>query len=116
MARVLDAQQKRALAERIRFYNELGIYDFYRRSGPADEPSLADSATDLLETGDEPHFAGGSARVTRLPPEEREDMSRRAAAARRVPDENIFQAASDKPEYGIADPANALTIIREDLG
>lgn len=113
---MLDAQQKRALAERIRFYNELGIYDFYRRSGPADEPSLADSATDLLETGDEPHLAGGSARVTRLPPEEREDMSRRAAAARRVPDENIFQAASDKPESGIADPAKALTIIREDLG
>ena len=27
----LDPQLKRALAERIRYYNELGIYDFYRR-------------------------------------------------------------------------------------
>ncbi len=35
MASVLDPQLKRALAERIRFYNELGIYDFYRR-GPAE--------------------------------------------------------------------------------
>jgi uracil-DNA glycosylase family 4 len=27
----LDLQLRRALADRIRFYNELGIYDFYRR-------------------------------------------------------------------------------------
>src|SRR5437868_14164026 len=27
----LDPQLKRALADRIRYYNELGIYDFYRR-------------------------------------------------------------------------------------
>jgi DNA polymerase len=31
----LDPQLKRALADRIRFYNELGIYDFYRRESPA---------------------------------------------------------------------------------
>jgi uracil-DNA glycosylase family 4 len=31
----LDPQFKRALADRIRFYNELGIYDFYRRESPA---------------------------------------------------------------------------------
>src|SRR6201986_2098675 len=31
MPSTLDPQLKRALAERIRYYNELGIYDFYRR-------------------------------------------------------------------------------------
>jgi uracil-DNA glycosylase family 4 len=31
----LDPQLKRALADHIRFYNELGIYDFYRRESPA---------------------------------------------------------------------------------
>ena len=31
MPTVLDPQLKRALADRIRYYNELGIYDFYRR-------------------------------------------------------------------------------------
>ena len=31
MPRMLDPQLKRALAERVRYYNELGIYDFYRR-------------------------------------------------------------------------------------
>jgi uracil-DNA glycosylase len=31
MPTILDPQLKRALAARIRYYNELGIYDFYRR-------------------------------------------------------------------------------------
>jgi DNA polymerase len=31
MPRTLDPQLKRALADRIRYYNEMGIYDFYRR-------------------------------------------------------------------------------------
>jgi len=31
MPRVLHPQLKRALADRIRYYHELGIYDFYRR-------------------------------------------------------------------------------------
>jgi uracil-DNA glycosylase family 4 len=31
MSTTLDPQLKRALADRIRYYNELGIYDFYRR-------------------------------------------------------------------------------------
>jgi len=112
----LDAQLRRALAERIRYYNELGIYDFYRRSGPADEPSLADSAKDLFRSGDTPHLAGDGARAKLIQPEEREDMTRRAAVARRVRDENIFEVAADKPEYSVADPAKALKIIREDLG
>ena len=112
----LDAQLRRALAERIRYYNELGIYDFYRRSGPADEPSLADSAKDLFRSSDTPHLAGDGARAKLIQPEEREDMTRRAAVARRVRDENIFEVAADKPEYSVADPAKALKIIREDLG
>ena len=34
----LDPQLRRALAERVRFYNELGIYDFYRREVAATNP------------------------------------------------------------------------------
>jgi DNA polymerase len=33
MARSLDPQTKRALANRVAYYRELGIYDFYRREG-----------------------------------------------------------------------------------
>ena len=32
MPRTLDPELRRALAERIRYYNEMGIYDFYRRA------------------------------------------------------------------------------------
>ncbi len=56
MAVVLDPQVKRALAERVRFYNELGIYDFYRRD-PA-ELNLSDTQ-----------------------PEQREEMTSRTSAA-----------------------------------
>ena len=40
MAQVLDPQLKRALAERVRYYNELGIYDFYRREPQASLDTL----------------------------------------------------------------------------
>src|SRR6266853_2357163 len=38
MSRTLDPQLRRALTERIRYYNELGIYDFYRREPNAELP------------------------------------------------------------------------------
>lgn len=38
MPRTLDPQLRRALTERIRYYNELGIYDFYRREPNAELP------------------------------------------------------------------------------
>jgi len=36
MLRTLDANLRRALADRVRYYNELGIYDFYRQPVAAD--------------------------------------------------------------------------------
>jgi hypothetical protein len=40
MAPTLDPELRRALGQRIHFYNELGIYDFYRRnSDEYSEPS-----------------------------------------------------------------------------
>jgi len=38
MSRTLDPQLRSALTERIRYYNELGIYDFYRREPNAELP------------------------------------------------------------------------------
>src|SRR6476660_982810 len=38
MSRTLDPQLRRALTERIRYYTELGIYDFYRRQPNAELP------------------------------------------------------------------------------
>jgi DNA polymerase len=99
MPRTLDPQLKHALAERIRFYNELGIYDFYRREVvPAEIP---------LESA-----------LLQVQPEPQEPMTPRTNAVIAVPavEEDLFAIANPKPESSITDPAKALRIIREDLG
>jgi uracil-DNA glycosylase len=101
MPRTLDSELRRALAARIRYYNEMGIYDFYRR--PITMPESASIAPVTQE----------------IQPESREEMSPRKAAAIAVPvavEENIFEVVAPKPEQGVSDPAKALKIIREDLG
>lgn len=98
MPRTLDLELRRALAARIRYYNELGIYDFYRRPVSGTESSVAVAASEIQ-------------------PESREDMSPRKAAVVAAPvEENIFEVTAPKPEQGVSDPAKALRIIREDLG
>jgi uracil-DNA glycosylase len=87
----LDPQLRRALAERIRYYNELGIYDFYRRGTTA---------------------AVEAAAAEPLP--EPMPKARTAAAVPAADPADLF--AAPKPESGISDPARALQIIREDLG
>ena len=86
---LLDPQFKRALADRIRYYNELGIYDFYRR----------ETTTQTIP-------------VPELQPEQREEMPPRAKAA--AVESELFVVP--KPEASVSDPVAALRIIREDLG
>ncbi len=86
MPPTLDPQLKRALADRIRFYNELGIYDFYRREN---------TASDQIQL------------------EQREPLPRaKAAAIISAPD--LSPAAH--PESNLSDPVKALLAIREDIG
>jgi len=99
MPRTLDTELRKALAERIRFYNELGVYDFYRRSVSGSVAAEEELRDNQPESGDE--------------------MSPRKAAAVSKPvaiEENIFKATAPKPEQGVSDPVKALRIIREDLG
>ncbi|HYL11975.1 MAG TPA: uracil-DNA glycosylase [Terriglobales bacterium] len=101
MPPVLDPQLKRALTERIKYYNELGIYDFYRRAANL----LEGEASPIVESS------------VSLQPEQREPMTTRAKVVVPAgPEENMFEAAITKPESGVTDPAKALRIIREDLG
>jgi DNA polymerase len=98
MPRVLDAQLKRALADRLRYYRELGIFDFYRR-----EPVL-----DALQAETPIQEA--------LAQTEPEQMTPRAKAV--VPvfsDENMFESAAGL-ESGVTDPVRGLKLIREDIG
>jgi DNA polymerase len=95
---------RRALADRIRYYNELGIYDFYRH-----EPSEAKPETVV---------ATAELQAAPIPqPEQREEMSPRKSAVTAKPvDENIFEILNSKPEQTTSDPVAALKLIREDLG
>jgi len=86
MPRALDPSLQKALTDRIRFYNELGVYDFYRRE-PSPQPEMRE-----------------------------EMSPRKASAVAVPVEENIFEVTVPKPEYAVTDPVKALKIIREDLG
>jgi uracil-DNA glycosylase len=110
MPRTLDPEVRRALAARIRYYNEMGIYDFYRRPVSAHRQEVAAPiAVDEQEI------------AVSINPESGEEMSSRKALAVAVPmaheaEENIFEVIALKPEQRVSDPVKALKIIREDLG
>jgi DNA polymerase len=102
MASVLDPEIRRALAERVRYYNELGIYDFYRREpAEANLDTLQDAA--ILEN-------------PTIQPEQRDLMTPRSKAAGAVPVEDVSEVPSPKPESSVTDPVQALRLIREDIG
>jgi uracil-DNA glycosylase len=110
----LDPELRRALAARIRYYNEMGIFDFYRR--PLSERAGGVAAPIAVDDGEIIISANA---VSTNHQESGEEMSPRKAAAVATPiaiEENIFEVIALKPEQSVADPVKALKIIREDLG
>ena len=102
MATIQNPDIRRALAERIRYYNELGIYDFYQRERQVGEASVATEVAAVVST---------------TQPEQREEMSpRKSAAVAAIPDESALEARTPKPEQQTTDSVAALKLIREDLG
>jgi uracil-DNA glycosylase len=97
MSRTLDPSLRRRLADRIDFYRELGIYDFYRQ--PAGEGG-ADATT----------AASNRSLVDDAPSSVTSPM----VCGHTASEENLF--SRPQPEAGVRDPAEALRIIREDLG
>jgi uracil-DNA glycosylase len=98
MARVLGPELRKALAARLRYYNELGIYDFYRRDAAGNDLGVANIPTEAL------------------PQEQREEMTPRKSSVAVVSEESIFEVIPARPEAGEQDPAKALKLIREDIG
>jgi uracil-DNA glycosylase len=98
MPRTLDPDLRRALAERIRYCHEMGIYDFYRRETRVSE-ALTAEVDDSTSTSQEP----------------REEMPARKSTvvAKRA---EILQVLTSHPEQSVADPMAALKLVREDLG
>ncbi len=110
MPRVLDPELRRALAARIRFYHEMGIYDFYRRPVSIRIDKVASTIAVDEEVA-----------ISRHTLEPGEEMNPRKSTAVAMPaaiegDENVFDATALKPEQSVSDPVKALKIIREDLG
>jgi uracil-DNA glycosylase len=98
MLRTLDPELRRALAERVRYCHELGIYDFYRRESLLPEPLSSTSSSSSQ-------------------PELKEEMAaRKSAVVPIVAEDKIPANAAPRAESGVADPATALRLIREDLG
>jgi uracil-DNA glycosylase len=99
MPHTLAPDLRRALAERVRYYHEMGIYDFYRRE-PSDVGSVAE-VDDRATTSQEL----------------REEMSaKKSTVVAKVADENVLDVLTQHPEQAVTDPTAALKLIREDLG
>jgi uracil-DNA glycosylase len=99
----LNPELRQALAARIRYYNEMGIYDFYRRPSSL----AAELAVDESISINQPSSGEASG----------EEMSPRKNAVATAPDVAIsVLEAPVNAEWGVADHIAALKIIREDLG
>ena len=98
MPRTLDSDLQRALAERVRYCHEMGIYDFYQRA-----PSEA--ATTIRDLDEE-----------QTSQDLREEMpAKKSAVLASVSDKNVLTLIAHA-EQSVADPVAALRLIREDLG
>jgi uracil-DNA glycosylase len=105
MPRTLDPDLRRALAERVRYCHEMGIYDFYRREPRAYESVPVASA--VAEIDD----------LSSTFQDLREEMpAKRSIAAAKLTNESILPILSPHSEQSITDPVAALKLIREDLG
>lgn len=102
MPTIGNSELRRALAERVRYYNELGIYDFYRRERPGPSDGATDEAERTLFVS-----------LTEL----REEMSpRKAAVVAKNAEETIIPVLTLRSEQAVSDLVAALKLIREDLG
>jgi uracil-DNA glycosylase len=106
MSQTLNPPMKEALAARVRYYRELGIYDFYRR----DVASVL--SLEVPSTASEANLASQDSFALH-PVEERDDMARKTVAAPVASDVTLVVS---KAEKDVADPVAALQLIREDIG
>ena len=93
MPHTLAPDLRRALAERVRYCHEMGIYDFYRR-----EPRVSDAVA-IIEVDD----------LASTSQELREEMSAKKSTV-------VASVLTQNPEQAVTDPTAALKLIREDLG
>jgi len=111
---ILDPELRSELANRIRYYNELGIYDFYRREGLAAEPLVAEA--ELAAALESTVADLGAAVRSAGSPQDEVTAKRIAKIIPAVAERGALQVLAPKPEWSVTDATAALRIIREDLG
>jgi DNA polymerase len=105
MPTVLDPDLRRALAERVRYCHEMGIYDFYRRERPiSDSVPVASAVAEIDDL---------SSTLQEL----REEMpAKKSTVAAKPANESSLPILTPHSEQAVTDPVAALKLIREDLG
>ena len=98
MPTIQNPDVRRALADRIRYYNELGIYDFYRREGaPIQSIEAATEVAPAPEPNSQPEMPAKKSITPK-------------------PAESVLQILTPNPEQSVTDPIAGLKLIREDIG
>jgi len=115
MTRTLSPETRRALADRVRYYQEMGIYDFYRRTESASmfvsEPPVTAKEQIVAES-----MQSASTLIVSIP-ESRDLMPRKSVVAAPVAvEDNLLAPSGTYAEQSVSDPIQSLKIIREDLG
>jgi DNA polymerase len=101
----MDPHTQQLLAARLQYYRDLGIYDFYRRNVPA---ALTQAPSGAIECSPA-RSAGYAVSVREIAPSGTAEIKTAI-----ITPEDLF--AAPKPETGVTDRAEALRLIKEDLG
>ncbi|MFP5207170.1 MAG: uracil-DNA glycosylase [Acidobacteriota bacterium] len=115
MARVLDPETQAALADRLRFYRELGLTEFYRRPVDSALPAAfeAQSTADSTEPAEFSASAARTGNTAPTPPAITESSPEEPAISARKANPTTPQVGS---LVAPADRAAALLQIVEDIG
>jgi DNA polymerase len=110
MAKSLDNPTKQAVNERLRYYRELGIYDFYRR--PVDESASLEESNSSLNS------EGPMAKAKTLP-----ILKNRPAALRNIREDigdctrcKLHQQGRKQIVFGVGNPDAELMFVGEGPG
>jgi uracil-DNA glycosylase len=116
MPRVLESRLRDALAERMRFYRDLGLTDFYRRAAEVAEPM--ERPAGLVEAGDAVASVLATAPATPTP-----QSAGVATQAGFFGEDSVISSRRSSPAVPPVLPvispeerAAALRVIREDIG
>jgi uracil-DNA glycosylase len=117
MAKVLDKKTSEEIRERLRFYRELGVWDFYRRDVPDSLIARLEADLGEREMLKEMARVDGAPSVLLQDEIEREELARTKKAVETPAAVTPAKISTvPLPVTSSADRVSALKVIREDIG